>query len=336
MKLIINGAGRIGRCLARRLITTDGINLCHINDPYMTIENLRYLIKYDTIYGQFNGKIKIEKNSLIIGRKKILFTRHKNLLDNIVKKFDVLIDASGIKQNHNKILKFKDKSKTKFIITHSFEKADFNLIFGINEGKYIKKKHNIISSSICDAVAIGPILNLMKEKFNFNNGSILTLHPWLGYQNLVDGPSRSFAYPGEIVDNFSLGRASTENLISKTTSCINALNMVVPNLSDKISAMSIRVPTQIVSSAFINLNFSNKIKMTNISKEIKRFMKNQKNKILSVNTDQCTSKDFISNEYSAIIDNRWTELKNNNLRLLIWYDNEFGYSSRIIDFLKII
>ena len=131
----------------------------------------------------------------------------------------------------------------------------------MNEKKFDKKKHHLISSSICDAVAISPILNLINNNFKINNGTILTLHPWLAYQNLVDGPSRSFAYPGEIVENFSLGRASTEALISKKTSCVYAIDNVMPGMINKISSMSFRVPTQIVSSAYIYLTFKkNKFK----------------------------------------------------------------------------
>ena len=175
---------------------------------------------------------------------------------------------------------------------------------------------------------------MINKKFRFNNGSILTLHPWLGYQNLVDGPSRSFAYPGEVVENFSLGRASTEALIAKRTSCVDAINSVIPGLSKKLSSMSFRVPTQIVSSAYIYLTFKEKFNLKNLFLEINNFIKTQKNNIFTINREECISKDFIANDYSTIIDERWIEVKNNNLRLLLWYDNEFGYSSRVIDLIK--
>ena len=336
MKIAINGAGRIGRCLIRKIILDKNLQLTHINDPYLTHESLCYLLNYDSIYGSLTNKKTIFKNKKIyIGKNEIIFSRYKNFYDNnFTKNLDTIIDSSGIKKNHDQLKKIQKKKKFKGIITHTYDKSDIQIIFGVNEKKFDKKKHHLISSSICDAVAISPILNLINNNFKINNGTILTLHPWLAYQNLVDGPSRSFAYPGEIVENFSLGRASTEALISKKTSCVYAIDNVMPGMINKISSMSFRVPTQIVSSAYIYLTFKKKISLKKLLFEIKNFINNQRYKIITTNKDQCISKDFIANEYSTIIDERWIEVKNNNLRLLVWYDNEFGYSSRIIDLIK--
>jgi len=336
MKILLNGAGRIGRCLIRKIIFDENLELTHINDPYLTPESFCYLLKYDSIYGSLKNKIRISKKNLIIfEKKKIIFTRYKNLYDSrLSKDLNIIIDSSGIKKNHDQLKKIINKNNFKALITHVYEKSDIQIVFGVNENKYNHKKHNLISTSICDAVAIGPMLNLVNNMFKINNGSILTLHPWLGYQNLVDGPSRSFAYPGEIVENFSLGRASTEALISKSTSCVYAIDNLVPGILKKISSMSFRVPTQIVSSAHIYLTFKKKINLTKLLNEINNFIKNQQNNIFMLNKDQCISKDFIANEYSSIIDERWIEVKNNNLRILLWYDNEFGYSSRVIDLIK--
>ena len=336
MKITINGAGRIGRCLIRKIIKDDTLELNQVNDPYLTAESLCYLLNFDSVYGQLKNKIKIiNDKEIIFGKKKIIFTKFVDLYkNNFTKDADILIDSSGIKKNHDKILNFKNKKNFKALITHTYDKSDIQIIFGVNDNKYKNTKHQIISTSICDAVAIAPVLNLINNKYKLDKGSILTLHPWLGYQNLVDGPSRSFAYPGEIIDNFSLGRASTEALIPKQTSCVGAINSIIPGMNKKISSMSFRVPTQIVSSAYICLSFRNKINIKDFLFEIKDFIKKQKNKILTLNKDQCISKDFIANDYSTIIDERWIEVKNNNLRLLLWYDNEFGYSSRVIDLIN--
>ena len=336
MNITVNGAGRIGRCLIRKILLDDKLELSQVNDPYITAANFCYLLKFDSVYGLSKKKLKlINNNEIRYGKKKITFTRLKNFYaSKLIKGTNILIDSSGVKKNHDEALKFKNKKNLKVLITHTFDKADIQIIFGVNENMYNKNKHQVISTSICDAVAIAPILNLINKKFRFNNGSILTLHPWLGYQNLVDGPSRSFAYPGEVVENFSLGRASTEALIAKKTSCVDAINSVIPGLSKKLSSMAFRVPTQIVSSAYIYLSFKEKFNLKNLFLEINNFIKTQKNNILTINREECISKDFIANDYSTIIDERWIEVKNNNLRLLLWYDNEFGYSSRVIDLIK--
>ncbi len=195
----------------------------------------------------------------------------------------------------------------------------------------------MISCSICDAIAIGPLLKVIETNFMISKGNIVTLHPWLSYQNLNDGISRSFAYPGEIVENFALGRASTEALIPKNTSCIKALKHFFPKIEKKITSMSVRVPTPVVSSAIINLELEKKTNLLEISKIFKIYKKNQKYKIFEINNEQIISKDIISNPHSLIIDQRWTKVNNFNCRFFIWYDNEFGYSSRVKDLiLKII
>jgi glyceraldehyde 3-phosphate dehydrogenase len=336
MKIIINGAGRIGRCLIRKIVLDKKLELSQVNDPYMTAANLCYLLNFDSVYGPIDEKFKlINNNEIKYGEKKIIFSKLKDL---DAKKFNkganILIDSSGVKKNYEKALKFKNKKDFKVLITHTFEKADIQIIFGVNENKYNTNKHKIISTSICDAVAIAPVLNLINERFKLDNGSIITLHPWLGYQNLVDGPSRSFAYPGQIIDNFSLGRASTEALISKKTSCVDAINSVIPGMLKKFSSMSFRVPTQIVSSAHIYMSFKEKFNLNKFLFLINDYIKKQKNNIFAFNKEECISKDFIANDYSTIIDHRWIEVKNNKLRLILWYDNEFGYSSRVIDLIK--
>lgn len=334
MNILLNGAGRIGRCIVRKLIFSNKVNLVQINDPNLTLENLAYLINYDSIYGKLKKKISCKKNFLIIGKKKILFTREKNLFANKVnQKINLVIESSGIKKIHNLLKKKSKQNKFKSIITHTYDKSDINLIFGVNDHLLDKMNHNIISASICDAVATGPIIKIIDDNFKISDGSIITLHPWLSYQNLIDGPSRSFAYPGEIIENFSLGRASTETLIPKSTSCVKALSKSMPNIEKKFISMSVRVPTQIVSAAILNFKLSKKINKILLNREINKFINRQSFNIISINKDQCISKDFIANKYSCIIDNRWTEVKENSLRIFIWYDNEYGYSSRVLDLL---
>ena len=160
MKILLNGAGRIGRRIIHKLIFSKKSDLIQINDPYLSIENLAYLINFDSIYGKVKKKITVRGDYLLTGNNKILFTKDKSLLNHdLNNKVNLLIDSSGIKKNHDMIKRREVKNKFKTIITHTYDKADFHIIFGVNEKKYDKKKHNIISSSICDAVAIGPVIN---------------------------------------------------------------------------------------------------------------------------------------------------------------------------------
>ena len=193
----------------------------------------------------------------------------------------------------------------------------------------------IISSSICDATAISPIIKLIDSHFEIENGFITTLHPWLGYQNLLDGPSKSYAVPGEIIDNYALGRSSPMTLIPKNTSAISATSKILPEIKDKFTAISYRVPTSIVSSADLTILVKKNIKIQDIENLFLKFEKNNPT-ILSNNYEGLVSSDFIRSEQSVTIDHRFLQVKNNFVKLICWYDNEWGYSSRVCDLINFI
>ena len=164
-----------------------------------------------------------------------------------------------------------------------------------------------------------------------------TLHPWLGYQNLLDGPSASYSSPGEIHDHYALGRSSFGTIIPKTTSAVKAANKVLDYIDRKFLSFSYRVPTMIVGSADPSI----KLKKDTSVKEIKElFIKEQEKQTYKVffnNNKNLISSDFIKSEFSAIIDHRWLMVNNKNyLKIVLWYDNEWGYSSRVVDLVKFI
>ena len=193
----------------------------------------------------------------------------------------------------------------------------------------------LISSSICDASAVAPVLNVLNKKYGIEHGFLTTLHPWLSYQNLLDGPSRSFAYPGTIIDNFTLGRASLNAIIPKTTSAIRASGKVLEYLNDKFQSLSFRVPTSIVSTADISVKIEHHVNKEEIINLFKKEEEEQNLKIYKNNFDPLISTDFVKSEYSAIIDHRWTDINESSyLKLVLWYDNEWGYSSRVVDLVK--
>lgn len=340
IKVGINGFGRIGRAIFRLISKYDNIIITHINDINPSIQNLAYLLKYDSTYGKFTSRtIDTDENSIIFDNKRINVT-NSEMLDHVEwdkSDVDVVIDSSGIISNHKLAKNLISLGVKKVIITHSTEIADKTIIFGVNEQDYKSKNDNVISSSICDTNAIAPVLNILNKFNNINCGNILTLHPWLGYQNLSDGPCRSFAYPSEIYSNFSLGRASTEAMIPKTTSCVDATLHVMPELSGKLISMSYRVPTPIVSSAILNLKLDHKIDKDEFESIIIKMIERQKQNIFSLNEDPLISKDFVKNDFSLIIDHRWTKIDGeNNIRIVLWYDNEWGYSSRVVDLINFI
>jgi glyceraldehyde 3-phosphate dehydrogenase len=200
------------------------------------------------------------------------------------------------------------------------------------------EQHKVISTSICDATALGPVLNTINQEFGIDSGYVTTLHPWLNYQNLMDGPSSSWSVPGEIYHHYALGRSVDGNMIPKPTSAIEATCKVVNGLTEgMIGSFSYRTPTAIVGSADITLNLKNKTNALTVIKVFEEIEKLQNIKIIHNSIEPLVSLDFLQSEYSAVVDHRWTNVVNGSLlKMVLWYDNEWGYSSRVLDQVKYV
>ena len=340
MKVGINGFGRIGRAIFKNISKFDDIQIVAINDINPEIQNIVYLLKFDTLYGRFEKDIDFKDDVIIIdGRMIPLYNKQKiSQVPWHTNGCDLVIEAAG---NHSLLEELPVIIKSgvkKIIVTYSPEKnIDKYLVFGANEDSYLPKKHNIISSSICDSVAITPIYKTINELLTIKNGFLTTLHPWLAYQNLLDGPPKSWGYPNTLYGHYSLGRAATASLILKPTTAISAAEKILPGIASKMSCYSYRVPTPVVGAA--DLTFLTEI---NTSKnELISVFRNQISKqilpILYINNEPLVSSDFKGTDYSAIIDVRWLEVVNNNLiKITLWYDNEYGYSRRVVDLARYI
>lgn len=340
LRVGINGLGRIGRAIFRILQYTSGIEVSMVNDINPSGENLAYLLMHDSIYGNNVNPVYFEdgylKGTAMCGMPipaaKIF--NEKNV-DAVPWEVDVVVDASGVHENLIRARKLKDKILY-YIVTNSPDEIDETIIMGVNEDTVDWDNVFIISSSICDANAFAPTVDFINSHYQVLSGSLITLHPWLSYQNLLDGPSRSYAYPGTIVDNFALGRSSVNALIPKITSCIEASERVIGYIKDRFFAHSFRVPTPAVSVANIQMKLYRKADRLTLINEFQEKEKIQKYDIVKNNFDPLTSTDFIGSKHSAIIDHRWTYAENNDLRLVVWYDNEWGYSCRVVDIINLI
>lgn len=336
----INGFGRIGRAVCRINLKKKFFNVVAINDINPNNENLAYMLKYDSTYGRLEKTITVEGDYMNIeGTGKIRMFHHNIVSDVPWEKseVDIVIDASGVYENLKYGRELMKKGIKKCIVTHSPDDVDKTIIMGVNQDDLDFRKDFLISSSICDANAFAPVMNVLNNEYGVDHGFLTTLHPWLQYQNLLDGPSRSFAYPGTIYEHFPLGRASTMSLIPKTTSCIKASGRVLRFLNERFQALSYRVPTMVVSSADISVKLNKKTNKTEIIELFKEKQKNQRYKIFYNNFEPLVSTDFEASEYSAIIDHRWTDINSfNYLKIVLWYDNEWGYSCRVVDLAKYI
>jgi len=341
LRIGINGLGRIGRQLFKLASNEEDIQIVGINEINPDINNWAYMLNFDSIYGKSENKVKAINNNLVINKNKIRTSSCSSIKDIPIEEWDIdiLVDCTGILENviNSKYL-IKNKKTKKILITHSPEEVDFTMILGVNENQYNDKKHNIVASSICDATAIAPVTKIVNELFNIENGFVTTLHPWLSYQNLMDGPSSSWSVPGKVYHHYALGRSAISGLIPKPTSAMDAVFKVLPQLnSSKVGSFSYRTPTQIVGSADITYYLEKKVSKSTLLDIFYKYEKSQKYPILKITDEPLISNDYIGEKYSAILDLRWFEVIDNKLiKLVLWYDNELGYSYNVMNQLKFI
>lgn len=341
LKVGINGFGRIGRAIFRTNMNKKFFDIVAINDINPDIENVAYQLNYDTLYDQLKDKFQVEKD--YISNKdfnlKVFNQSHIDEVDWRSCDIDIVIDASGILDNvHRAHDAIRLGLVKKIVVTHSPDEVDFTMVLGANEEKLDISKHHVISSSICDATAIGPVLRIIKENFGIVSGHLTTLHPWLSYQNLMDGPASSWAVPGTIYHHFALGRSAVGNMIPKPTSALIASCKVVDGITPEvIGSYSMRTPTQIVGSADLALLLEYTTSQTDVIKAFEDYADDQKWSVIYNNFEPLVSLDFKASEFSANVDHRFTSLiQGNMLKLVLWYDNEWGYATRVCDQVKYI
>ncbi len=331
-KIGINGFGRIGRTITRINKLQNRFNLVAINDIDPYVENMAYLLKYDSTYGKFPGEVKNNKNTIFIDDSKIQYFSKPNLheVDWGSLDVDLVIDSSGVASNVQsaKTLVAQNNSVKKVVVTHSSEATDREIIMGVNHDTLEESDH-VVSNSICDANALAHVLKWVDDEYRIDSGSITTLHPWLSYQNLVDGPAISKSNPGVVWKDFALGRASSDSLIPKNTTAVSAVEKVLPHLKDKLMSFSYRVPTDIVASSDITLNTSSHPTL----KELKVFLESKiiQSNYIKANYESLVSLDYEEEEASATLDMQWLQVRNGMMKLVLWYDNEWGYSARTLD-----
>jgi glyceraldehyde 3-phosphate dehydrogenase len=246
---------------------------------------------------------------------------------------DCVIDSSGVEGNALSYRDIKGDAPSHVIVTHTFAEADFTLVFGVNEELFDPSQHRIISSSICDAGAIAPVLKQISDRYGLNQCFITTLHPWLPYQNITDGPICSEAYPKLWHGYYPLGRASVGALIPKPTTVGQVLESLIPVMKGRISSMSYRAPTSVVASADISIVTSSSVN----TQHLRALLISLNGSLVRCSNEMLVSVDYKGETASAIIDLRWLEVLNEHyVKLVLWYDNEWGYSARVIDILDLL
>ena len=329
IKIGINGFGRIGRMVVRSIIENNNSNIKiqHINSR-SNAETASLLLKHDSIHGKFKCKIKYDKKYLTLNGKKISFSQHTNLDEIKWKKYDVdyVLECSGKFNVKEQLITHIKNGAKKVIVSAPCKNADNTIVFGVNE-KSLKKTDKIISAASCTTNCLAPVAYVINNNFKIEKGFMTTIHAFTTDQRLLDNshndPRRA--------------RSASQSIVPTSTGASRSIGEIIPELKGKLEGIALRVPTPNVS--LIELIFCTKenLSINKINTALKNSSKNQLNGILEITDEKLVSIDFNHNSNSAIIDASLTNVVGNNMgKISAWYDNEWGFSCRMIDLVKYI
>jgi glyceraldehyde 3-phosphate dehydrogenase len=324
IKVGINGFGRIGRLAFRSSINRANVEVVAIND-LLEVNHLAYLLKYDSVHGKFNGTVKVDGNNLIVNGKKIRITSEKNPENIQWNNVDVdyVIESTGYFTDKDKAaLHIKGGAKKVVISAPSKDAPMF--VMGVNHTNLLKSE-KVFSNASCTTNCIAPFAKVLNENFGIIEGLVTTVHSATSSQKTVDGPEKQWRR----------GRAALNNIIPTTTSAANAIIKIMPELKGKLMAMAVRVPTVDVSLVDLTVRFQKPTSYNEIKAVIKEASENQYKGIIGYTEDEVVSQDFVSEPRTSVFDaNAGLALNKNFYKLITWYDNEFGYATKIVDLIE--
>lgn len=335
----LNGFGRIGRVLTRVLAEHSDIEIVVVNELDNDVANFAYLLKYDSLYGRFGESVEVMGDGAVrIGGRQVDFLSFAGICEVPWSRYklDVVIEATGVSANCVAARDLTSRGVVpKVVITNAHKAVDATIIMGVNEEQYDASRHHVLSSSICDANAIAPLLHHMDKRWGIEAAHVTTLHPWLSYQNLLDGPVSSVANPGHSWSDYSLGRASVLNLIPKDTTAAWAALAVLPTLAGRVAAISFRVPTHIVSASDLSIILKSPASVDEINAHFGDLAQRHP-RVMALEMEHLVSSDYMRTTQSCIVDGRRTGvIASKFVKMVTWYDNEWGYANRVVDVVKL-
>jgi len=331
IKIAINGFGRIGRTTFRKILDQHSdLEVVAINDLTDT-KTLAHLLKYDSVYGMYDKSVESSNNTIIIDKKeyKILAEKDPSKLPWKDLGVDIVLECTGFFTKYEDAKKHIDAGAKKIIISAPSKSEQVpHFIMGVNQDKFDSKKDDILSMCSCTTNCLGPIVKVINEEFEIEKGLMTTIHSYTNAQNLLDSPHK----------DLRRARAAALSMVPTTTGAAIAVTKAYPELKGKIHGMAVRVPTPIVSL----VDFVAKIKKDTTIEEVNYTFKKASNEenfkgILGIEDALLVSSDYKRNPFSAIIDMESTMVQEKNLiKVLAWYDNEWGYSCRLAEFAEFI
>ena len=328
IKIGINGFGRIGKLTLQVAMQKEDVEVVAINDPTVTADYMAYMIKYDTVHGKFEGEISGKDDILTVNGKaiKVVNERDPKNLSWGDLGVDYVIECSGVFTTLEKAQEHIDAGAKKVIISAPSKDAPM-FVMGVNHEQY-DPSMNIISNASCTTNCLAPLAKVINDNFGIKDGLMTTVHSTTATQKTVDGASKK---------DWRGGRAAAANIIPSTTGAAKAVGKVIPSLNGKLTGMAFRVPTVDVSVVDLTCNLEKPATYEEICETIKRASENEMKGIIEYIDEPLVSSDFIHDSYTSIFDSKaGIQLTDTFVKLIAWYDNEWGYSNKLVDLARYI
>jgi glyceraldehyde 3-phosphate dehydrogenase len=328
VKVGINGFGRIGRLVFRASLENKNVEVVGINDPFIDLEYMAYMLKYDSVHGQFKGDVSIDNNKLIVNGKAVSVYSSMNPAEIPWNESgaEYIVESTGVFTTTEKAsAHFKGGAKKVIISAPSADAPMF--VMGVNNDKYTTDM-NVISNASCTTNCLAPIAKVLNDKFGIIEGLMTTVHSTTATQKPVDGPSNK---------DWRGGRAAATNIIPSSTGAAKAVGKVIPELNGKLTGMAFRVPTINVSVVDLTCRLEKGASYEDVKKAMKEASENELKGVLGYTEDAVVSTDFITDPRTSIFDAAaGISLNDNFVKVVSWYDNEWGYSTKVVELISYI
>ncbi|MBZ5724648.1 MAG: type I glyceraldehyde-3-phosphate dehydrogenase [Acidobacteriia bacterium] len=328
VKVGINGFGRIGRNVVRAALDRNDVEFVAVNDITDT-KTLAHLLKYDSVLGTLHQDIKSDADSITVAGKKIkvFATKDPAQLDWSSLGAQIVVESTGKFTDAKEACKHIRGSVKKVIISAPAKNEDVTIVLGVNDGAYDPARHNVLSNASCTTNCLAPVVKVLHDKFGIQKGSMTTIHSYTNDQNVLDFPHK----------DLRRARAAALNMIPTTTGAAKAIGLVMPQLKGKLDGYSMRVPTPDVSVVDLVALLGRNTTTEEVNGALKAAAEGELKGILAYTEDPVVSTDMLHNPASSIVDSQMTKVLDGNLvKVIAWYDNEWGYSCRVVDLLAFL
>ena len=323
IKVGINGFGRIGRLVFRRAIELGGFEFVSIND-LTDAPTLAHLLKYDSVHGKFNGSVDVDGSDLIINGDRLKITAERDPANLDWSGVDVVIEATGIFRTRDAVSNHLKNGAKKVVLTvPAKDEIDATIVMGVNDD-ILTGDEKIVSNASCTTNCLAPMVKVLHDAFGIEKGFMTTVHSYTNDQRLLDLPHK----------DLRRARAAATNIIPTTTGAARTVGKVIPELNNRLDGMALRVPTPDGSITDFVVTLKKDVSVEDVNKAMKDAAEGSMKGILEYCEDPLVSSDIIGNTHSCIFDVPSTMVSGNLVKVVGWYDNEYGYSCRVVDLVK--